>query len=607
MSKKLFVFPLVVVFIAATSLFGVTTGKISGVVKDAQSGDALPGVNVVIEGTTMGAASDIEGNYFILNIPPGSYTLRASMMGYKTLSKTEVLVQATRTIIVDFALETTTIVGEEVTVVAEREIVPLDVSSSQIIVEGEKIIETIPVVRDIQQFFNTQAGIENMVIRGGGLHQTGMIVDGFNAVDLKENRPTLESVNLSQIKEISVLTGGFNAEYGNVRSGMISVVTKEGGNRYHGSVDFRYSPAAMKHFGASNYGPDHYYTRAYMDDAVCWTGTDAGGWDEYTQSQNPYFQGWNVVSEGTIVGEDSTYYLTPQECQRVWKFRRFIEGGDRSKTDGDKPDYNVDASFSGPMPFIGKYLGNLRFFASHRNRKDMYVWTMGGRDAYTEENTILKLVSHPSPNMKLVAYLGRTYLKGALRSTSPHVGSPKGYGYTSTFRFITDNNDIMQHKDGMFWYPAHNSAADLTRNKQGFSFTHTLSPSTYYELRLDHMTSDYWAGPYRYRDYLTPVLKIGNVEINEAPLGHYGLDLDIANDGWNMGGHSSPNRMDNFSRQINFRGDLVSQVNTYNQIKLGLEVNHLNMDINYFYSLDYIGPSDMNEYQRKYIHFTNGD
>jgi len=287
--KKKLLFSLMLVCVVLFVYHGATsagiTGKIAGVITDAATGEPLPAVNIVIEGTTLGGATDNEGHYFIINIPPGTYTLQASMVGYAVQSKTGVLVNVDHTTPLDFDLAVTAIAGEEVTVTAEREIVPMDISASQIVADAEQVVE-VPLITNIEQYIHLQAGIQGDYIRGGGMDQTGFMVDGLMMVDNRENKPMM-MVNLSAMKELSIIKGGFNAEYGNVRSGMVNVVTKEGSpSVYHGSLDYRYSPAHYKHKGPNLFSPENFYLKAYLDPAVCWVGTEYGTWDDYTKLQN---------------------------------------------------------------------------------------------------------------------------------------------------------------------------------------------------------------------------------------------------------------------------------------------------------------------------------
>jgi len=271
MKKKLFfniMLVCITLFVYHGATFAGITGKIAGIITDASTGEPLPAVNVVIEGTTMGGATDAEGSYFIINIPPGTYSLQASMVGYTVESKTGIIVNVDHTTPINFDLRVTAIAGEEVTVTAEREIIPMDISASHIVADAEQIVE-VPLITDITQYIHLQAGILSDEIRGGGLDQQQFMMDGLMVVDNLDNRPMM-MVNLSAVKELNIIKGGFNAEYGNVRSGLINVVTREGSpSIYHGSFDFRISPPRIKHDGVKVTNPDCWYLRPYLDPDVC--------------------------------------------------------------------------------------------------------------------------------------------------------------------------------------------------------------------------------------------------------------------------------------------------------------------------------------------------
>ncbi len=297
--------------IVMTSFAGIT-GKIAGKVTDSETNEPITGANVVIEGEAMGAATDDQGDYFILNVGPGTYTVQAVMIGYTTSTITEVQVSAERTIEINFSLNPTTIMGEEIVVVADRDIIRKDVSGSLISEDQEQVFQ-VPLVTDIQEFLNLQAGIEGNLIRGGSPDQTGTMVDGLQVSNNRTNEPLIMT-NLSAMQELNVTKGGFNAEYGNIRSGLINIITKEGSPRvYHGLIDARYSPAKLKHSGASVYSIENYNLRPYLDPQVAFVGT-ANGWDEEIQKNYPFFQGWNAISEELLADGDPTNDRTSQEC-----------------------------------------------------------------------------------------------------------------------------------------------------------------------------------------------------------------------------------------------------------------------------------------------------
>ena len=240
--------------VIASHLFGAITGKIQGKVKDKATGEPLPFVNVVIEETTMGAASNMEGEYFIINVPVGTYTLSATMMGYKITRVENVKVSADMTTRMDFLLEPTVIVGEEVVVTAERSIVQRDVTSSMKRFETEEI-QHMP-ISDFQGIVAAQAGaVETEGEYSGGLHirggRTGEVayyVDGISVNDPATRQAGINISNMA-IQEMLILSGGFNAEYGEAMSGLVNIVTREGSRKF--GCDIEYGSDAL--FGDYNY------------------------------------------------------------------------------------------------------------------------------------------------------------------------------------------------------------------------------------------------------------------------------------------------------------------------------------------------------------------
>jgi len=592
--KKFLVINFIFLF-ASFSLFGGITCKISGNINDATTGEPLPAANVVIEGTDMGAASDMDGDYFIINITPGTYTVVVSMMGYETIRKTDVIVSTDRTTTVDFSLRPSTLLGEEVTVVAEREIVPMDVSASHIVAGAEQIIE-VPLVTNILEYINIQAGVEDMRVRGGGLDQTKFMMDGLTVVDNRSNSPMM-MVNISSVKELNIIKGGFNAEYGNVRSGVVNVVTKEGSpSEYHGSIDFRISPPHLKHFGYSMFDHNNFYLRPYLDEDVCWEGTKSGAWDEETQDQYQEFMGWNAYSKILSEDDDPTNDKTPAECRDLFIWRHMAEGAAElipkgykgnyhEGHEGDKPDWYVDFGFGGPVPVLSKYLGKLSFFTSYKTNWETWGLPLFPTDYYKEDNFQLRLTSHISPTMKL----GIEGIYGEINSASTFGGGGDSY-YRS-------GNDVFWRGEGYaansvgeerMYYPGDYTPFDVYQNMLGLSFDHALSPSTFYSARISYIRIKNQCSNWeRLRD-TTTIRYFGNTPVDEVPFGF-----------WYEGGkktmvggiiYTVPGAVNgDWSKinTINVKFDLTSQVNKYNQIKIGWIVNHDDINNNYrFFRID---------------------
>ena len=214
-------------------LFSGTTGKIAGKVINASTGEPLFAVNVIVEGTTLGAATDMQGNYVILNVPPGVYTVRASAVGFKTVRVTNVRVSVDQTTRVDFKLEEAAIeLGEEVVVVAERPLVQRDLTSTSSKVSSD-IIAKLP-VENFTDIINLQAGVVEGHFRGGRIGEVAYMIDGIPVNDVFSNTYAIQVENHA-IQEMEIVTGTFNAEYGQAMSGVVNIVTKEGGERYTGS------------------------------------------------------------------------------------------------------------------------------------------------------------------------------------------------------------------------------------------------------------------------------------------------------------------------------------------------------------------------------------
>ncbi len=214
------------------------SGKIVGRVTDATTGEPLPGVNVVIEGTTQGTATNLDGEYIIIGVRPGTYTLVASFVGYQTQRKTGVQVNLDLTTTVDFALTEEVIEGEEIVVTAEAVTVRKDVTSSEARVTSETI-ERLP-VNELSQVLDVQAGIttrDGIHIRGGRSSEITYMVDGVPVTDSYDGSAAIQVEN-DGIQELQVISGTFNAEFGNAMSGVINVVTKEGrSDRFGGSAE----------------------------------------------------------------------------------------------------------------------------------------------------------------------------------------------------------------------------------------------------------------------------------------------------------------------------------------------------------------------------------
>ncbi|MBN2365061.1 MAG: TonB-dependent receptor [Calditrichaeota bacterium] len=223
-------------FFLVASLLAGTTGKIAGFIRDKDNKEPLIGVNIQLQGTNMGAATDAEGFFFITNIPPGKYVLQITYIGYTTVQVENVIVTVDHTTEVNMELEASSIeLDETITVIAERPLIQKDATSRRSIVEGNQISDILP-VNTVQGVLALQAGAVSgeggeIHIRGGRSGEIGYLVDGTYVRDPFDN--TLGGrVDVEAIQEMEMISGTFNAEYGNAMSAIVNLVTKEGSNDY---------------------------------------------------------------------------------------------------------------------------------------------------------------------------------------------------------------------------------------------------------------------------------------------------------------------------------------------------------------------------------------
>ncbi len=240
----------VLICMTASQVFAGTTGKISGKIIDKSTGEALIGANVLIVGTSMGSSSDIDGNYFILNIPPGEYQVKASMIGYASVTFEHVKVSVDQTTKIDFELNPESIELENVVVTAEKPIVRKDLTSTEQTVSGDDI-SMLP-LEDVASVVNLQAGVINGHFRGGRSDEVRYLIDGVPVNDVYSGQSSL-SAEVNSIQEVQVLVGTFNAEYGDAQSGVVNQVTKIAGDKLTGNISAYTGDYVSSHTGIFQY------------------------------------------------------------------------------------------------------------------------------------------------------------------------------------------------------------------------------------------------------------------------------------------------------------------------------------------------------------------
>lgn len=546
--------PFFILFNTGTVLAG-ETGKISGKVIDAQTVEPIAGANITLEGTYQGAASDINGNYFIINITPGSYAVICRFIGYATVIKTNVYVAADLTTEVNFNLRTEAIQGEEVIVVAERPIIHADVAGSEMVMREEDV-EVFS--QDLfQDFMESQVGIyisaeregTGLSIRGGDINETNIFLNGVSLRNAMTQQPNL-GISLTSIKEVTITTGGFTAEHGDIRSGLVNVITKEGSrDRFSISLDARMGPPQMKHFG-----PNPYSVNGPIWNVYCGGKAFEGITAEDVESGQYAFEfvGWNQWAEQRLKDGDPDNDYTPQQWMELWRWRH------RNVEYASEPDLILDGSISGPFLF-----GNSTFLLS-QHLEDLQLVFPYSRKNSIQSSTQANLIFRISPKVKMtftnlyilergVAARGQTYNTGMV------TGTKDGTSLTSN------------HRWEMLFNPYGVNPIEKRTYFTGIKLSHSLSPKTYYNLSLSGSYYKALQGIETYRDTTKSNL-IGNVWIDEGPFGFFEQrnQYDMLDQFWINGAGQG---IDSSSYwQVRVKGFLESQVNFRNLVKVGFEV-----------------------------------
>jgi outer membrane receptor protein involved in Fe transport len=491
------------------SLRAGTTGKVAGKIIDSQTKEALIGANVIITGTTMGASTDIEGEYFILNVPPGRYDLKASSVGYTSVAVNGVNVTVDQTTRIEFQLQSHTVEIDDVVVTATRPIVQRDLTSTVSSV-GSDQLSKIP-VEDVSSVVNLQAGVVEGHFRGGRANEVKYLIDGVSVNDVFSGNFTMQA-EVNSIQEIQVLSGTFNAEYGEALSGVVNQITKIAGDSYEGEITF--------------YTGDYVSTRS----------------DRFkTITRELPVGGFPVLAEPSI----------------------FFHGASPGKL------YNIQGSLSGPVPLseglLSFYLSGRRFYddgyiygrrifnpsdSSSFAGEDISNWHIGA----TGDGTLVPM-----------NYQDRVSLQGKV---AVKVGSAKGVVLTGLYqrqKYRDYDHRFQLNPDG-----------DYTKFQKSFmgsaGYTHVFSDAMFMDVTGSVFTSDF--KQYVYEDPLDPptdLASLASVVVDPRYVKPERM-RDAGANAYLTGGTQNWHFNHN-TQTVTGRVDVTAQVTPLHQLKFGGEVN----------------------------------
>ena len=560
-----------------------TTGKISGRITDKGSGEPLPGVNIVLVGTNQGATADANGDYFILMVRPGAYEVQASLVGYHTVSKTDVVVSVDRTSAVDFALTESAMALSEITVVAERAAIELEVSYAQTIMKAAEVREA-PVGPRLRDAFATQAGVDTddwgLTIRGGSEEEIMYTMDGVGLKDNRNNRP-YSSFSKTNLAEVQILTGGFSAEYGDARSGIVNIVTKEP-RQLIISADGRYNPAGRKHFGPEVYSSDNWWDIGRFESDGPSADRDGDG--------SPDFKGWTqeFQDRGGPAGNFKAGIFdqsitTVAQAKSIWAFQHRAYELEDSKYNTNaadrESDYFYDATVGAPL-----WKDKWALMITNQRERTAYLYDLS-KTSYLDNMVQVKSIMTPTATTKLTL----SYIHGYAEGTKN--GNFLGTFARSQVEASRRFDDVQQFAPG-----SQNNNEEIARNYYTLNWSQTLSPKTFYNVTARYGKTDWeatWAGTQKVGIPVAAVFPDGSLqEVTEA---NYqaaqaagAVILDEAPVGWNYtnqkndilgiyrlrgGGGASRSADYSWIKETDVTFDLTSQVTPHHQIKTGIQLH----------------------------------
>ena len=449
------------------------TGKISGTINNAVNRAPLPAANIVVMGTNLGAISDMDGKFFIINVPPGSYRVRATMMGYQTMTVEEVRIKIDQTTIVDFGMREQVLEGERITILAEKPRVEIDLTASKQTVTNDEIKRSWGT--DLRDVISDLPGVNiNGGIRGSFGLDVAYHLDGMDMRDIASNT-NFSAINLSTVQEVEVLTGGWNAEYGQANGAIVNVVSKSSSDRIRGIVAYRMRPPGVYHWGRNMYSKNDIFhtvmtTPEFWDANATWQ-------TKWMDKPQPGYNG----------GVEPYKSMTPQQRADWWK--QFINDEKLHPQIGyaDHIDWETEVTLYGPI------MKNIGFMLSGRYKEGVPRYPSALK--YNPDMTLQGSVNF-KPTSKIKVDVSGIYTK------FDNSGAPKT-NFASTEDTFHDNQDVPYIRDPYsrwkFWMYGTYSSSEFTIRAPEYAnilnlqtkLTWVFNPNTLLEIALQHSRMEY--------------------------------------------------------------------------------------------------------------------
>ncbi|HOJ18252.1 MAG TPA: TonB-dependent receptor [Ignavibacteriaceae bacterium] len=421
-------------------------GKLTGTVKDAGTGEPIVGANVMLVGTTIGGAADLNGKFSILNIPGGTYSVTASALGYAKLTISEVDIIVDRTTELKFELKDATVQLEQVVIVAEKPKIIKDQTSTSTTL-NETQIKSAP-IEGLRGALDFNAGLQksatgNYSVRGSSSYELNFQVNGVEQVNSatsgpgtfgteKSNNSWKYDVNPIGVAQMQLITGGFSAEYGNAQAGVVKVVLKEGAPKFTGEFRMEYRPAGQYHYGSYLYDQNNYEWTKWgnLDNWIARAKKSSGGYDENfllslgITAVNRYGWLYDKIKSNTATADERQLFESVVDREVRWAHELWVRNHTPSENNPlGVYDYRNGAyqrymfGFGGPL---GKDPNKLKFyFSGEYKHNPTRLPTAEQTQVY--QNYIANLTYQPIPNHKFKGMLSFQKYRGGIWSGSDDI------------------------------------------------------------------------------------------------------------------------------------------------------------------------------------------
>jgi len=570
-------FPFLFSFILASTYFvlGGETGKIAGIVLDQNSGEPLVGANILIEGTMLGGTTNMDGEYFIINIPPGKYEVKFMYIGFQTLIQTDVRVSVDLTTRLDAKLQSQIMTSDDIVVVtASRSEIQKDLTSSEKTLSSEAI-DALP-VRSITDIVSLQAGVVkdasgDLHIRGGRTTEISYMIDGMQVLDPLNRRAGI-NIDDQAIEELKTITGTFNAEYGQALSGVINIVTKRGSDQFKFNITGYLGDYL-------SFDKDVYYVMNNSE----WANAAARA----------------LTTNRHVVYDFNSYSGTSQD---IYKKKPYLSR--ETYLDSYDPLKNRDLQFnlSGPLPFTRNkitYFASMRYnYAPGYTYGKRYFMPWGYQSPVSDQDN-----TFAAPDNALVVL---NWYEGI---------SAQGKVFFDVTNRINFNYGLYVNHDESFGNAGYSYKYVPDAGKKNYTdvqthilgMKHVLSPSTFYELKGNYYIKNHknymYKDPYDYR-YM-PTKSSDFLQYVFGPDAGQSLSMRTnVNDFTYFGNPTDHGKSD--VKYMSLKMDLTSQVTNRHLIKFGASITKHDLKNDWFSlqfsDADYrpIVPSESSPFHVKY-------